>query len=122
MAEVAHGESLDPACECWRQPTNYVTKWAIVTPLRERADHLARRTVVGRYWRMDETYAGSEAGGSILGLGRRVRYRRRPVVKRITARMPWSSLLKNPIPSRQVELDRTRSRNRSAIPPRLVPH
>ena len=54
-------------------------------------------------------------------LGCRVRYRRWPVVKRITVRMPWSSLLKNPTPSRQVESDRTRSRNRSAIPSRLVP-
>ena len=52
---------------------------------------------------------------------RRVRYRRRVVVKRITARMPWSSVLKNPIPSRQVKSDRTRSRNRSAIPSRHVP-
>src|SRR5580704_8150793 len=25
-------KAIDPACECWRQPTNSVTKWAILTP------------------------------------------------------------------------------------------
>ena len=119
VAEVGVAKAIDPACEYWRQPTNSVTKRAIMTPSGSAriisCTEPSCRSVLGEWTKPMRNQRPVE----VFVLGRRVRYRRRQVVKRITARMPWSRLLKNPIPSRQVESDRNRPGN---LPSRLVPH